>query len=89
LGDSEPSRDDSTIGLKGGRARPIKVLIAEVCPHSSVHAECRIDRAITELTRSGEVVERRRIIGGADCATLSVGLDQDGKGIVFETDKIG
>src|SRR5262245_40271168 len=85
----ESSRDDLAIRLKDGLARPIKALIAEICPHFPEHAECRIDRAITEITRSGEVVESCRVIGGADCDNLSVGLNQDRKGIVFETDKIG
>jgi hypothetical protein len=88
LGDSESSCDDPAIGLKRGRARPIKFLISKVAVHFSSHAECHIDSAITEITHSGEVVEARRIIGGANRDNLSVGLDQNRKGIVFEPDKI-
>jgi hypothetical protein len=87
--DSESNSDNPAIGLKRGRAGAIKVLIAEVGVHLSSHAECRIEGAITEITHSGEVVEGRRIIGGADRDNLSVGLDQDRKGIVFQTEKIG
>src|SRR5205823_11138820 len=89
LRDSEPSSDNPAIGLKRGRARTIKVLIAEVGVHFSSHAECRIDGAITEITHSGEVIKSGRIIGGADRDNLSVGLDQNRKGIVFQTEKIG
>ena len=64
-------------------------MIAEVGVNFSSHAECRIEGAVTEITRSGEVVESGGVIGGANRDNLSVGLDQDGKGIVFETDKIG
>src|SRR5438093_1280796 len=78
-----------SIGLKSGPVRPIKVLIAEVCAHFSTHAESRIDCAVTEITRSGEVVESRGVIGGADCDNLSVRLDQDRKNIVFEPEVIG
>jgi hypothetical protein len=59
-----------------------------VAVHFSSHAECRIASAITEITHSGEVVEAHRIIGGANRDNLSVGLDQNRKGIVFEPDKI-
>jgi hypothetical protein len=62
LGDSESGSDNPAIGLKRGRAGAIKVLIAEVSVHFPTNAECRVDRAIGEIARGGEVVESDRII---------------------------
>ena len=68
---------------------PIETAIAEIGAHSSADAECRIERAITEITHSGEVVEIRRVIARADCNNLPVRLDQNRKGIIFGTEEIG
>src|SRR5262245_18797137 len=83
------SRDDLAISLKGGRARPIETSSFEVGGHFSGYAEIGIDCSVTEITDRGEVVESCRVIGGADCDDLSIRLDQDRKGIVFVTEKIG
>src|SRR5947208_1462510 len=88
-GGLESDRYNLSVRLKRGRARAIKVLIAEIGGHFSIDTKCGVDGAVTEITHSGEVVVSRRIIGGTNCNNLSVGLDQDRKGIVFHTDKIG
>ena len=69
--------------------RSVEASNTEIGAHFSGHAECRVDRAITEITHSSEVVVSCRVIGGAHGDNLAVRLDQDRKGIVFHTEKIG
>src|SRR5207253_7803617 len=52
-------------------------------------AESRVDRAISQITDGGKVIEGSRVLRGPNGDDLAISLDENGKRVVIETVKIG